>query len=248
MPETRPRRSGEILKTHRHKRRDHGSHRRIDMGTTARAGSRPALELAEKRLPSKRQLEIVLSKLKILETPKLRLEQYPVSAKAAAELLYMAGCEHDDLEGRIIDLGTGTGRLAIGASLMGSAHVVGVDVDARALELARENAKTAGVKVKWVQSTIDKLDGTYDTVIMNPPYGTRTIHADTRFLDKAFQIASITYSIHKASTRTFLDRYVNKSRRRIAETRSMSMKIPHLFSFHARRSKRIEVDLCRIVT
>jgi len=204
--------------------------------------------LAEKRLPSKRQLEIVLSKLKILETPTLRLEQYPVSAEAAAELLYMAGFEHDDLEGRIIDLGTGTGRLAIGASLMGSAHVVGVDVDARALELARENAKTAGVKVKWVQSTIDKLDGTYDTVIMNPPYGTRTIHADTRFLDKAFQIASITYSIHKASTRTFLDRYVNKSRRRIAETRSMSMKIPHLFSFHARRWKSIEVDLCRIVT
>ncbi len=204
--------------------------------------------MAEKRLPSKRQLEIVLSKLKILETPTLRLEQYPVSAEAAAELLYMAGFEHDDLEGRIIDLGTGTGRLAIGASLMGSAHVVGVDVDARALELARENAKTAGVKVKWVQSTIDKLDGTYDTVIMNPPYGTRTIHADTRFLDKAFQIASITYSIHKASTRTFLDRYVNKSRRRIAETRSMSMKIPHLFSFHARRWKSIEVDLCRIVT
>src|SRR5437773_1543724 len=174
MPETRPRRSGEILKTHRHKRRDHGSHRRIDMGTTARAGSRPALELAEKRLPSKRQLEIMLSKLKILETPTLRLEQYPVSAEAAAELLYMAGFEHDDLEGRIIDLGTGTGRLAIGASL--------------------------------------------------------------------------TYSSHKDSTRPFLDRYVNKWRRRIAETRSMSMKIPHFFSFHARRWKSIEVDLCRIVT
>ena len=220
----------------------------MDMGATPRARTRPALELVDKQLPSKRQLEIILSKLKILETPTLRLEQYPVSPEAAAELLYMAGFEHDDLEGRIIDLGTGTGRLAIGASLMGSAHVVGVDVDARALELARENAKTAGVKVKWVQSTIDKLDGTYDTVIMNPPYGTRTIHADTRFLDKAFQIASITYSIHKASTRTFLDRYVNKSRRRIAETRSMSMKIPHLFSFHARRWKSIEVDLCRIVT
>ena len=158
----------------------------------------------------------------------------------------MAGFEHDDLEGRIIDLGTGTGRLAIGAALMSPAHVVGVDVDARALELARENAKTAGVKVKWVQSTIDELDGTYDTVIMNPPYGTRTAHADTRFLDKAFQLAPITYSIHKASTRTFLARYVHKSNRRIAETRSMSMKIPHLFSFHARRWKSIEVDLCRI--
>src|SRR5207247_2616493 len=202
MPETRPRRSGEILETHRHKRRDHGRHRRMDMGATPRAGPRPPLELAEKQLPSKRQLEIVLSKLKILETPTLRLEQYPVSPEAAAELLYMAGFEHDDLEGRIIDLGTGTGRFAIGAALMSPAHVVGVDVDARALELASENAKTAGVKVKWLQSTIDKLDGTYDTVIMNPPYGTRTAHADTRFLDKAFQIASITYSIHKTSTRT----------------------------------------------
>src|SRR5207247_8439485 len=146
------------------------------------------------------------------------LEQSPVPPKAAASLLYMAGFEHDDREGRIIDLGTGTGRLAIGASLMGSAHVVGVDIDARALELARENAKTAGVKVEWVQSTIDQLDGTYDTVIMNPPYGTRTVHADTRFLDKAFQLAPTTYSIHKASTRTFLDRYVHKSNPRIAES------------------------------
>jgi putative methylase len=204
--------------------------------------------LAEKQLPSKRQLEIILSKLKILETPTLRLEQYPVSPEAATELLYMAGFEHDDLEGRIIDLGTGTGRLAIGAALMSPAHVTGIDVDTRALELAHENAKTAGVRVEWVQSAIDKVDGTYDTVVMNPPYGTRTVHVDTRFLDKAFRLAPVTYSIHKASTRTFLARYVRKSNRRIAETRSMNMKIPHLLSFHTRRWKSVEVDLYRIVT
>src|SRR6059036_3242114 len=134
------------------------------------------------------------------------------------------------------------------AALMSAAQAIGVDVDARALELASENAKTAGVKVKWVQSTIDELDGTYNTVIMNPPYGTRTVHADIRFLDKAFQLAPVTYSIHKASTRTFLARYVHKSNRRIAEARTMSLKIPHLYSFHARRWESIEVDLCRIVT
>src|SRR5207247_10954812 len=148
------------LETHRHKRRDHGRHWRVDMGTTPRARTRPPLELAEKQLPSKRQLEIILSKLKILETPKLRLEQYPVSAEAAAELLYMAGFEHDDLEGRIIDLGTGTGRLAIGAALMSAAQAIGVDVDGRALQLGTQNAKTAGVKVKWVQSTINEPDET----------------------------------------------------------------------------------------
>src|SRR5207249_4590335 len=128
LPQTSPRRSREILETHRHKRRDHGSHRRMDMGTTPRARTRPPLELADKQLSSKRQLEIRLSKLKILDTPKLRLEQYPVSSETADELLYMAGFEHNDLEGRIIDLGTGTGRLAIGAALMSPAHVVGVDV------------------------------------------------------------------------------------------------------------------------
>jgi len=137
--------------------------------------------------------------------------------------------------------------LAVGAALMSRADVIGVDVDARALELARQNAKTACVKVEWVQSTIDKIDGTYDTVIMNPPYGTRTLHADTRFLDKAFQLAPVVYSIHKASTRTFLARYVHKSDRRIAEARSMSMKIAHLYSFHTRRWKSVEVDIFRIV-
>jgi putative methylase len=203
--------------------------------------------LADKTLPSKRQLEIQLAKLKTLETPTLKLEQYPVSPEAAAELLYMAGFEHGDLKGRVIDLGTGTGRLAIGASLMGSKHVVGVDVDPGALVLARRNAETAGVEVEWVLSDIDKIGGAYDTVIMNPPYGTRTIHADTRFLDKAFQIAPVTYSIHKSSTREFLVKYVQRSKRRIDEVRSLRMKIPHLFRFHTRKWSSVEVDLCRIL-
>ncbi len=202
--------------------------------------------MADKTRPSKRQLEIQLAKLKILETPKLKLEQYPVSPEAAAELLYMAGFEHKDLEDRVIDLGTGTGRLAIGAALMGSEHVLGVEMDPKALALARANAETAGVDVEWVQSNIDGIEGSYDTVIMNPPYGTRTMHADIRFLGRAFKLAPVTYSIHKSSTRDFLTRYVQRSNRRIDMVRSMTMEIPHLFSFHRQKSKSVEVDLYRI--
>jgi putative methylase len=204
--------------------------------------------MADRTRPSKRQLEIQLEKLKTLETPTLKLEQYPVSSEAAAELLYMAGFEHDDLKGRIIDLGTGTGRLAIGAALMGPQHVVGADVDPEELALARQNARTAGVVVEWVESDIDKLSGSYDTVIMNPPYGTRTVHADTRFLHKAFQLAPVTYSIHKSSTREFLVKYVQGSDRRIDEARSLKMKIPHLFNFHSRKWSDVEVDLFRILS
>src|SRR5690348_4392988 len=127
--------------------------------------------MADRTQLSKRQLEIQLAKLKTLEKPILKLEQYPVSHEAAAELLYMAGFEHDDLDGRVVDLGTGTGRLAIGAALMGSKKVFGVDMDPRALALARTNAESAGVEVEWVESDIDKVSGSYDAAIMNPPYG-----------------------------------------------------------------------------
>src|SRR3989442_4536558 len=114
--------------------------------------------MADKKHLSKRQLEILLGKLKILDKPNLKLEQYPVSAEAASELLYMAGFEHDDLGGRIIDLGTGPGRLAIGAALMRARETVGEDTDTRALALARENVVTAGAIAERVHSAIDKCN------------------------------------------------------------------------------------------
>ncbi len=206
-----------------------------------------ASKMADKKHLSKRQLEIQLGKLKTLEKPSLKLEQYPVSVEAASELLYLAGFEHNDLDGRVIDLGTGTGRLAIGAALMGAEAPVGVDMDERSLSVARENAQTAGVEVEWVQSHIEKVSGRFDAVIMNPPYGTQKSHADTRFLAKAFQLAPVAYSIHKSATRDFLVQFVKKSDRQVDQVRSMSMEIPHLFEFHEKKRATVEVDLYRII-
>ncbi len=202
---------------------------------------------AEKQ-PSKRQLEVQLGKLKTLQTPSLRLEQYPVSPEVASELLYLSGFEHDDLKGRVIDLGTGTGRLAIGAALMGSSEVTGVDVDERALAIARDNAETVSAKVEWLLSDINDLHGRFHAVVMNPPYGTRTRHADAKFLEKAFQLAQVVYSIHKASTRDFLLRFVKNNGWAVEEARNMSMKIPHLFGFHWKKWQSVDVDLYRIVS
>jgi putative methylase len=218
----------------------------MDLGTITRTRTGPPVELADKRQPSKRQLEIQISKLKILEKPKLKLEQYPISSQVASELLYMAGFDNNDLDGKVIDLGTGTGRLAIGAALMGSEHVVGVDVDDDALKLARLNAEEVGVDVEWMRLNIDRVGGNYDSVIMNPPYGTRTVHADINFLRKALELAPSVYSVHKTSTRDYLNKFVQKSGAEIVETRSMSMEIPHLFGFHTKKWKNVEVDLHRV--
>jgi len=200
------------------------------------------------RTVSKRQLEIQLGKLKILQSPQLRLEQYPVSAKVAAELLHMAGFEHHDLQGKTIDLGTGTGRLAIGAATMGSKQVTGVDIDERSITLARENAIAAGVRVEWVVSDIKEVVGAYDTVIMNPPYGTRSSHADVQFLERAFELAPVSYSIHKSSTREFLRRVIERKNWRTDAVRSMSLDIPHLFPFHQKKWEKVDVDLYRIMS
>jgi ribosomal protein L11 methyltransferase len=51
-----------------------------------------------------------------------------------------------DLQGRsVIDIGCGSGILAVAALKLGAAHAVGTDIDARALDVARENAQRNGV-------------------------------------------------------------------------------------------------------
>jgi len=204
--------------------------------------------LVEGQTVSKHQLEIQLGKLKLLETPKLGLEQYPVSPEVAAELLYMAGFEHRDLQGEIIDLGTGTGRLAIGAAMMGARKVVGTDIDERAIALAKENALAMGVQIEWIVSDVAEIAGRYDTVVMNPPYGTRSPHLDVRFLERAFELSPVSYSIHKSSTREYLKGVIARKNRRVDAVRSMSLNIPHLFPFHNKKWNNVEVDLYRIVS
>jgi putative methylase len=202
--------------------------------------------LASKKIISKRSLEIKLAKLETLENPKLGLEQYPVSPEAASELLYMAGFEHNDLAGKVVDLGTGTGRLAIGAAMVGAVDVLGLDVDKNSIQVAARNADLARVEVDWVVGDLDCVTGDFQTVLMNPPYGTRSPHLDTRFLSRAFELAPVSYSIHKSSTRSFLVEFARKNGRRVDEVRSLGMRIPHLFDFHRKKWETIQVDLYRL--
>lgn len=75
---------------------------------------------------------------------------------------------------RILDLGTGSGALAIALlHLFPKAMAVAVDCSARALELAEENAGAAGVTARlelrqsdWFQ----RVDGAFELIVANPPY------------------------------------------------------------------------------
>jgi putative methylase len=149
-----------------------------------------------------------------------------------------------DIEGRkVVDLGCGGGILAIGAALLGAENVIGIDLDQAALEDARRNAASAGVDIELLKMDVSGADLKADTVIMNPPFGSQRRNADRPFLEAAVRIAPKVYSLHNARTIEFLERMVPAMGASIIFQKSYKFEIPHMFEFHDRKKKEIEVAL-----
>jgi len=78
-------------------------------------------------------------------------------------------------EARILDIGTGTGciALALGHALE-SAEVLGIDISRDALDLARENADKNNVSISLqevdILEALPKIETRFDVVVSNPPY------------------------------------------------------------------------------
>jgi release factor glutamine methyltransferase len=73
---------------------------------------------------------------------------------------------------RIVDVGTGTGAIALSlAHELTGARVIATDRSADALALARENAEQTGLDVTFVETDLlAGVDGRFDLVVSNPPY------------------------------------------------------------------------------
>ncbi|UQN07387.1 peptide chain release factor N(5)-glutamine methyltransferase [Deinococcus sp. QL22] len=73
---------------------------------------------------------------------------------------------------RVLDVGTGTGALALGIKVARpDAAVTASDISADALALAQENAALNELNVQFVQADLlHGLSGPYDLIVSNPPY------------------------------------------------------------------------------
>ncbi len=71
-------------------------------------------------------------------------------------------------EASVLDVGTGTGVLALMARKLGAGRVVGVDNDPMSVTLAQENATLNGIGgVELSGATLDAVDGRFDLVLAN---------------------------------------------------------------------------------
>jgi putative methylase len=190
-----------------------------------------------------RKLEMILEQVKVFESPSAELEQYYTPAPIAARLLQFASLRGDIVDKRVVDLGCGTGILALGAALLG-AFATGVDSDERALAIARANAKMLNVKVAWLKSDVESIEGSYDTVVMNPPFGAQKRRSDRPFLRKALSIGQVIYLLHNAIVNDFVRRFVEPHS--VTDAVSVKLPIAHTFKFHKNEVRYVDAIIYRI--
>ena len=185
-----------------------------------------------------------LSRLQGFEEPRISLEQYVTPPQLAADIIhaaYMSG----DIEGKkVLDLGIGTGILAIGAALAGAEKVVGVDKDGAALEIAEENIEEAGVEefLELRQKDFSEVEENFDAVIMNPPF---SVHSDVGidFIRKAVELSDAVYTMSLPSAREGIKDFVANSQHELAAVEEYNVALPNTYGFHAEEGRETDMDV-----
>ncbi|WP_256686399.1 METTL5 family protein [Halococcus qingdaonensis] len=187
------------------------------------------------------------------ENPRTSLEQYRTPPGLAARLVHDADLQ-GDIEGRfVVDLGTGTGMLALAAALRGPRGVVGVDIDPDPLSTARDNEGRVGTAadISWLRA--DATDAPLDTdgettVVMNPPFGAQAgnEHADRAFLATAARLGDVSYSVHNAGSQEFVASFAADNGGTVMRSFRAELDLPRQFDFHDEDSHTVETEIFRI--
>lgn len=200
-----------------------------------------------------KELESHLQQVEEFDAPKILLEQYPTRPHIAACMLHTMAASFGDIEGRTVaDLGCGCGVLSLGSVMLGADFVIGIDIDPEALAVFAQNIDDFEMdNTDLVNMDVTNLGPDWhnrvDTVVMNPPFGTKHNKGlDMKFLQTGLMMASTAvYSLHKTSTR---DHVLAKAAdwgvgaQVVAELR---YDLPATYKHHKKASVDIRVDFVR---
>jgi len=187
------------------------------------------------------------------DDPRADLEQYRTPPELAAHLIHTADLQGDVEDRLVVDLGCGTGMLALGAALRGPRSVVGVDLDPDPLATARENQRrvASSSPVAWIRADATRAPLCPDeptTVVMNPPFGAQSgnEHADRGFLATASEVADVSYSIHNADSDAFVEAFVGDNGGSVTHAYRTEFDLPRQFDFHEADERTIEAEVFRV--
>lgn len=202
----------------------------------------------------KAALERRLARVEGFADPRAEFEQYPTPADVAAHLVHLADVQ-GDLAGRtVLDLGTGTGMLALGAACRGAARVLALDRDPAALARARENERRVdpATRVSWLLADATRAPlcpaRAETTVLMNPPFGAQSgnEHADRAFLATASELASVSYSLHNSGSRAFVEAFADDEGGEVTHAFRVEFALPRQFDHQTSERAAIDAEAFRI--
>ncbi|MBD3198053.1 MAG: methyltransferase [Candidatus Lokiarchaeota archaeon] len=206
----------------------------------------------------KKDLIALIQSTETFTNPKLQLEQYTIDAACAVDIVFFAGIEFDDINGKLIlDIGSGTGRLSIASAYLKAHTILSLDIDIDALEILRKNITSLDLNnIIFPICTDIRLfnlsnsilsDEVQITTIMNPPFGVQERKADRAFLNMAFSISDVIYSIHLSNryVRKFIKKYASKFDWNVDFVLPYTMILEKTYPFHDKSKKEIVVDVYR---
>jgi putative methylase len=204
-------------------------------------------------MATKRSLAAKLGVVAGFDSPRVALEQYHTPPGLAAHVVHLADL-HGDVDGRtVVDLGAGTGMLALGAALRGPARVIALELDRAALETARANERrvAASAPIHWVHADATRspvAPAEPVTLVMNPPFGAQNSnrHADRRFLETASDLAAVSYSVHNADSESFIDAFVADRGGTVTHAFAAAFTVDAQFTHHTDETRDLDVEVYRI--
>jgi putative methylase len=214
----------------------------------------------------KAALERRLSRVEDFDDPSAELEQYPTPADLAAHLVHLAAVQGDLADRTVVDLGTGTGMLALGAAVHAPARVLALDRDPTALAQARENERRVtngsssahATEIDWILADATRAPLCVSdsagsrredaTVLMNPPFGAQAgnEHADRAFLETASEVAGVSYSIHNAGSQAFVEAFADDEAGEITHAFRAELALARQFDHQTSEREVVDAEVFRI--
>jgi len=203
-------------------------------------------------MPSKSTLAVLLSKLKQFDKPKKVLEQYSTDPEVVADVLWFAYMQGDVQDKVIADLGCGPGIFGIGAAVLGAKTIYFVDMDDFAVNTTKSNLGNVShlikkTKIALVLSRVEDFNIKVDVVLQNPPFGTKIKHHDRVFLNKAFEIANTVYSIHKTTSKAFIEAFARDHGFIITHVIPYKLRLVRSMKHHKKPSYVVDAACWRLV-